>query len=217
MRRFDYILFDLDGTLTDPGEGITNSVACALEKFGIDVPDRRALYKFIGPPLAGSFAEHYGFTSETAALAVEYYREYYRDRGIYENLLYPGVPALLGRLRAAGARLLLATSKPEVFARQILKHFELADFFGFAAGSLLDGTRVRKGEVISYAFASLGVTDTSRAVMIGDREHDIIGAKETGLTSVGVLWGYGDRAELDSAGADFIAADVAELESILLN
>lgn len=209
------VLFDLDGTLTDPGEGITKSVEYALRAFSIAVDDRRALRKFIGPPLQASFIEYYGFTPGDAEKAVWKYREYYAERGIFENAVFDGIPELLGGLKEAGAISMVATSKPTVYAKQILEHFGLMEFFAFVGGSELDGTRVEKGEVIRHVLESTGV-DSSRAVMVGDRKHDIIGAGENGLASIGVLYGYGDRAELEEAGAGSIAGDVDSLAKMLL-
>ncbi|MDQ2085332.1 HAD family hydrolase [Herbivorax sp. ANBcel31] len=214
--KYKYILFDLDGTLTDPAEGITNSIMYALEKYGINVSDRKELYKFIGPPLLESFEKYYGFSKEEAKTAVEYYREYYRDKGIFENLVYHGFEDLLKTLKDNNRILIVATSKPEVFARQILEHFDIAKFFTYIAGSNLDGTRVKKCEVIKYAVESCNIIDLSKAIMIGDREYDIIGAKDVGITSIGVLFGYGSRNELEKAGADFIASSVEYIGKILL-
>ena len=213
---YDVILFDLDGTLTDPGEGITNSVAHALEKFHILVPERRELYKFIGPPLYESFMRFYGFDRQQALLAVDYYREYYRDRGIWENEVYPGIPALLAKLRGAGKRLLVATSKPEEFALQILEHFELRQYFELVAGSTMDSSRVEKADVIAYALEQEGIAPSPSVVMVGDREHDVLGARKAGLDCIGVLFGYGDEPELKKAGAAHIAATVEELAGLLL-
>ncbi len=213
MKKYDVILFDLDGTVTDPGMGITNSVAHALKKYGITVEDRAELYKFIGPPLHISFEKYYGLDG---LQAVEYYREYYRDRGIYENTVYSGIEALLKKLNKAGKKVILATSKPEVFAREILRYFNLTDYFYYAAGANLDGTLTDKAEVIAYALAEGGVTDKSTVLMIGDREHDIIGAKKNGVDSMGVLYGYGSRQELEAAGAEYIAATVEEMTEMLL-
>lgn len=214
--RYEYLLFDLDGTLTDPVLGITNSVMYALKKYGIEVNDRRELYKFIGPPLSDSFENFYGFSKAEAVNAVEYYREYYREKGIFENAVYDGIETLLKTLKDNGRTLLLATSKPKVFAEQILEHFKIAKYFTFVAGSNLDGTRVKKGEVIKYVLENCMNIDLSKAVMIGDREHDIIGAKEAGMDSIGVLFGYGGRDELEKAGADRIVESVAELGRVLL-
>lgn len=214
--NYEYILFDLDGTLTDPAIGITNSIMYALEKYGIKVSDRSQLYKFIGPPLWDSFEKYYGFSKEEAKQAVEYYREYYRDKGIYENLVYEGFEDLLKLLTASSKTLIVATSKPEVFAKQILEHFNIAKYFTFIAGGNLDGTRVKKDEVISYALESCNILDKSKVIMIGDREHDIIGAKKNSIHSMGVLFGYGDREELENAGADYIAKAVSDIGRILI-
>lgn len=213
--KYEYILFDLDGTLTDPGLGITNSVMYALEKYGIKVKERSELYRFIGPPLSDSFESFYGFSGEEAKQAVEYYREYYGDKGIFENLVYEGFEELLIELRRNNKILIVATSKPEVFAKQILEHFNIAKYFTYIAGSNLDGTRVKKYEVIKYALEKCNIDDISKAIMIGDREHDIHGAKEAGMDSIGVLFGYGDRTELEKAGADFIVDSVKGIEKLL--
>ena len=215
MKKYDVILFDLDGTLTDPGTGITNSVMHALKKYGIEVEDRAQLYKFIGPPLHESFEKYYGFSHEEAMQAVEYYREYYKVKGIYENLLYDGIENLLKKLFENGKKIILATSKPEVFAKEILRHFGIEKYFYYVAGSNLDGSRTLKAEVIGYALESAEITDKSGAVMVGDREHDIIGAKKIGLDSAGVLFGYGSREELETAGADFIAESVSDIEKFI--
>ena len=212
---YQYVLFDLDGTLTDPGLGITNSIMYALEKFGIAVADRTSLYKFIGPPLRESFSRFYGFSEEDSELATAYYREYFKDRGLYENAVYDGVEELLKQLQDAGKQLILATSKPEVFAVEILRYFHLDKYFTLIAGATIDTTRNTKSDVIAYAIKKSGITDLEKAVMVGDREHDILGAKENGLTSIGVLYGYGDRAELAAAGADYIVGRVSEILSIV--
>lgn len=213
---YQTILFDLDGTLTDPGEGITNSVAYSLRHYGIDVPDRRELYKFIGPPLYESYMNYYGFDEATAREAVEVYREYFRPKGIFENRVYDGIPELLQALKAAGKTLLVATSKPEGFSRQILDHFGLAQYFDFVAGSTLDGSRITKADVIRHALAQTGLTPDGTMLMVGDREHDVLGAKEVGLPCVGVLFGYGSRPELEGAGASYIAPTVADISRIIL-
>ena len=207
----NYILFDLDGTLTDPGIGITNSVMYALKKFGIEITDRTSLYNFIGPPLMYSFQTFHGFSEEDSTQAVKYYREYFSVHGLYENEVYPGIPELLHELKQRGYHLVLATSKPEEYALEILRHFGLYDYFDFVAGATMDGTRSSKADVIRHALAGSGIQDLSTAVMIGDREHDILGAKETGLASIGVLYGYGNRAEFEAAGADRIVATPAEI------
>lgn len=214
------ILFDLDGTLTDPGVGITNSVMYALEKYGIIVSDRSELYKFIGPPLMQSFENYYGFDKNEAERAVSLYREYFRDRGIFENQVYDGIKQLLGTLKAQGKVVGLATSKPEVYAEQILEHFELDGDFDFISGSMMSGERTDKGEVIAWAVQLLGEKQKQKytaeeMVMIGDREHDVIGARKNRITSIGVLYGYGSREELTEAGADAVVSSVGELAEML--
>lgn len=210
-----YLMFDLDGTLTDPQEGITNSVAYALEQYGIHVEDRTSLNKFIGPPLKDSFMEYYGFQEAQAEEAVWKYREYFNDDGIFENKVYPGIPKMLRCLKEQGKMLIVATSKPTVYAKRILERFELSQYFADVQGSEMDGSRTKKEDVIRYALEQNKITEIDRAVMIGDREHDIIGAKNCGLDSIGVLFGYGSRAELEACGADRIVDSVEMLEHIL--
>lgn len=212
----DFILFDLDGTLTDPAPGITNSLIYALKYYGITVADRASLYKYIGPPLLDTFSQGFGFSREKAAAAVNKYREYFADKGLFENKVYAGIPELLHTLRENGKTLLVATSKPEEYSVRILQHFNLDRYFAAVCGSNMDESRSKKSEVIAYALEKAHVPDKSSAIMIGDRKHDIIGAKECGITSCGVLFGYGSRAELRDAGADYIAAGIPELERILL-
>lgn len=208
---YKYLLFDLDGTLTDPGIGITNSVMYALRKFDIHVDDRTSLYRFIGPPLKDSFETFFGFSAEQSKLAVSYYREYFTERGMFENTVYDGIPELLTQLGIMGRTIAVATSKPEPFAIKILKHFGLYEHFGLVAGSTFDETRSKKSDVIRYALNSLGIADRSSVLMIGDREHDIIGARENGLDSLGVLFGYGSRNELERAGASVIAENPMDI------
>ncbi len=209
------VLFDLDGTVTDPGIGITNSIMYALHKFGIEVEDRTSLYPFIGPPLKESYHKYYGFDEAGQEQGVVWYREYYRDKGIFENILYDGMDRLLKQIKDSGRQVVLATSKPEEFADRILKHFGIAQYFDFVAGAAMDDTRTKKTEVIEYALTSCGITDVSTAVMVGDREYDILGAKAFGMDSIGVLYGYGDRQELEAAGATYIAEKVADIFDLL--
>lgn len=202
---YDVVLFDLDGTLTDPGEGITNSVAYALNKFGITVNDRAELYNFIGPPLIDSFMKYYNMSYNDGLKAVEYYREYFGVTGIFENKMFDGVPELLEKIKSSGRTISLATSKPEQYAVRILEHFDLAKYFDFVGAATMDESRSKKSDVIAYTLNKLNVTDKSKVVMIGDRHHDIEGAIQNGLDSIGVLVGYGDRKELEDAGATYIA------------
>lgn len=213
---YDVILFDLDGTLTDPGIGITNSVAYALEKLGIPVPQREALYPFIGPPLLESFQRFYGLSLDAAREAVTFYRAYFADRGMFENRVYDGVEGVLAALKAAGKRLAVATSKPEVFARQILDHFGLTAYFSDIAGASLDESRIRKDQVIAYALETCQLPAGAKAIMAGDREHDILGAKQHGLDSIGVLYGYGSYEELKNAGATYLVETVEAILPIVL-
>ena len=215
-ETYNTILFDLDGTLTDPRIGITKSVQYALKAFDIDEPNLDNLCKFIGPPLKDSFIQFYNFDEKKAAQAVERYRERYTDTGIYETHLYRGIDKLLEKLSLASKQLVVATSKPTVFAKRILEHFRIDHFFILVSGSELDNTRTSKGEVIRYGLEQLKITDISDAVMIGDREYDIIGAKKVGMASIGVLYGYGSYYELKNAGANIIIKDIEGLSAILL-
>ncbi len=212
---YQTVLFDLDGTLTDPGVGITNSVAYALEKYGIHNTDRSQLYKFIGPPLRESFGQFYGFSKEQAEEATAYYREYYKDKGIYENRLYQGIPELLQMLADAGAMLLVATSKPEQFACRILDYFSIRKYFTYVAGATMDGSRSKKSEIIEDALRAGNISDLSSAIMVGDREYDIFGARQAGIASIGVLFGYGSKEELVAAGADYLAMQPAEIHTFV--
>ena len=216
MKNYKYILFDLDGTLIEPKVGITKSVAYALNYFGIQVDDLDSLCKFIGPPLRDSFVKYYGFSKEKAEEAVTKFREYFRPHGVFENDLYDGVPELLIALKEADKKVILATSKPQVFADMILKHYDIYKYFDVVVGSELDGSREKKGDVIAFALEQAGVTDKTMAIMVGDREHDVIGAKENGLDSIGVLYGHGTLNELQEYGANGIAETVKELQELLL-
>ena len=215
--NYQYLLFDLDGTLTDPGEGITNSVAYALERFGVQVADKSTLYPFIGPPLIESFMRFFSFSRADADRAVAYYREYFSETGIFENRPYDGIHETLENLCKVGKRLFLATSKPEIYAKRIVEHFALAPYFDYVAGASLDEKRSEKWDVIRYALDTCPQIVPDHAVMIGDRKHDILGAKKTGLNSIGVLWGYGSADELSDEGATHIVKTQDELIQLLLN
>ena len=213
--KYNTILFDLDGTLTDPGMGITNSVMYALKKFGITVNENKELFKFIGPPLDESFEKFYGFSKEQATLAVKYFREFFRETGISQNEIYDGVEKLLIDLKEQGKTLVLATSKPEEFAKIILETFHIDKYFTVIAGATFDGTRSKKGDVIKYALNLLGDQTDLPMVMVGDRLHDINGAKENNLDSIGVLFGYGDREELEKARATYIVRTPKEIGELI--
>jgi len=210
----DYIFFDLDGTLTDPKEGITRSVQYSLLAFGIQA-DTADLVAFIGPPLRDSYKKYYSFTDIDAEIAVAKYREYYNERGIYENCVYDGISGMLKDLLERGKKLIVATSKPTVYAERILKYFDIDKYFLFVAGSELDGRRSDKELVLRYAIENIGDCDLEKSVMIGDREHDVIGAKKIGMDSIGVLYGYGGYEELLKAGATYIADSVKGLWELL--
>ena len=209
------ILFDLDGTLTDSGPGITNSVAYALKKWNIEEKDINVLRKFVGPPLDASFAKYYGFSKEKCVQAIQYYREYYLTKGIYENQVYDGMEELLKWLRDTGRRAIVATSKPEPSAIHVLEYFHIDSYFDIIAGATMDGSRVEKSDVIRYALDRAGIRDLSGVVMVGNRENDIQGAKANGLDSIGVLYGYGSREELEEAGAMQIAETVEDLRGCI--
>lgn len=210
--KYSNILFDLDGTLTDPKTGITKSVQYALAKAGIAEPDLQQLEPFIGPPLHQSFMDFYGFTESRAWEAVDAYREYFRVTGIYENERYAGIPELLTALLSQGRRLFVATSKPKVFADIVIRHFELEPYFTAVYGSELDGTRADKAELIRHLVTEQQLS-TSDTIMVGDRKHDIIGAQKNGLPAIAVGYGYGSTQELRDALPDYIFNTVSELHA----
>lgn len=216
---YDYLLFDLDGTLTDPKEGITKSVQYALKAFGIDEPDLDKLEPFIGPPLKDSFMQFYGFDDAKAEEAVAKYRENFKDIGIFQNQVYDGIPKMLRNLKAEGKRLAVSSSKPTVFVERILEHFKLRHYFDVVVGSELDGSRVAKEEVVEEALKQL-LNDRKygheEVVIIGDRKFDVEGGMAHDITTVAVSYGYGSLQELKDAKAEFIVRDVPELERFLL-
>lgn len=210
------VLFDLDGTLTDSGLGITKAVQYALGQMGYEVPERESLFSFIGPPLHSSFQKYYGMDEPTSVEAVRQFRVYYNEKGgILENEVYEGVRELLRDLKAAGLRLMIATSKPEPAAIRVMHHFGLDEFVPEIIGGRDDASRNTKGKVIAYALGEYGV-DPATAIMVGDREHDVHGATENGIPCIGVTWGYGDRAELEGAGAKVVFDTAAEVTEYIL-
>lgn len=212
-KHYKYILFDLDGTLTDSVQGVVNGFSYVIKKMGKPVPPESTLRKFVGPPLIVSFGKHLGYPPEQAEKAVEMFREYYNEMGgAIENRVYPGIEKLLAELNAAGKKLIVATSKGTRAANIVLDHFDLRKYFVFAA-TADDIIRPRKVDVIRYALQSCGVTDLTKAVMVGDREHDVLAANEVGLDSIGVLYGYGSREELTAAGATYLAATPADVKA----
>ncbi len=205
------ILFDLHGTLTDPGLGITNSIRYALQKQNRPIPDRSVLETFIGPPLIGAFMEHCNVSRAEAESLLLDYREYFKEKGMFENKVYPDIPEMLETLKKSGCHLYVATSKPEPFAKQILEHFDLAKYFAFIGGSTLSETRTHKEEVIDYVLKENNLQPQD-CLMVGDRFYDIEGARKCGLKVAAVLFGYGDREELQSA--DYLIQLPMELTNI---
>lgn len=219
--RYKYLLFDLDGTLTDPKEGITTSVQYALKAYGIEEPDLDKLTPFIGPPLRESFMKFYGFHEAQAEDAVAKYREWFAPTGIFQNEIYPGTEEMLREMKDAGMILAVASSKPQVFVEKILHHFSIYDYFQVIVGSELDGTRDSKEEVVEEALRQLQEGNGAplakeKTVMVGDRKFDIIGGREHGLVTVGVSFGYAKEGELEEAGADYIVDTVEELRRLLM-
>lgn len=212
----EYIFLDLDGTITDSSEGITKCFEYALNHFGIEVADRAELVRYIGPPLEQSFREGFGFDPEKAVLAVAKYRERFVPVGMFENRVYDGMEDALQRLKEAGKVLIVATSKPENMAVRILEHFGLDGYFDDICGSDDTQNRSKKDEVIQYALEKHGITDLSDVLMVGDRKFDVIGAGKCGLQCMGVLYGFGDREELEAAGAAYIAETPQEMAQMIV-
>jgi phosphoglycolate phosphatase len=210
------ILFDLDGTLTDSKPGITRCVQHALAEMGVIVDDLDVLTPFVGPPLRESFARYYGFDDEQSQRAIACYRERFARVGLFENAVYPGVPELLDSLQGAGMTLAIASAKPAPFVEQILEHFALRSYFMVVAGASLDHTRATKDAVIAHALQELGPDPAHRLIMVGDREHDILGARSHGIETVAVGYGYGTREELTAAAPLSIVDSVPELGEWLL-
>lgn len=206
------ILFDLDGTLTDSGEGIMNAATIALEHFGLNVPDRAGMRVFVGPPLRDTFIK-FGMAPEDTDEGIEVFRVYYNDKGIFENFPYPGIRELLQDLKAAGHRLYVATSKPEYMAKRVLDHFDLSQYFDLICGATVDESRVEKSEVIDYLLSQTGQRD--QTIMVGDTTFDVVGAAAHGIPAIGVAWGYGNADDMKQAGAVAIAETPAELFDLL--
>ena len=220
---YQYLLFDLDGTLTDSAEGIIKCVQYALEKLGIIENDTEKLKVFVGPPLQESFQTVFGFDEETTKKAIAYYRERFKPVGMYENTVYEGIPEMLKTMKENGKVNLIASSKPEAFVKTILEHFDIAKYFDIIVGASMDNSRNTKEAVIEEALSQLksldqyGKCDDDKCVMIGDRKYDINGAKYFGLRSIGVAYGFAPEGELEAAGADVIVDTVEELTQVLLS
>ena len=213
---YSYLFFDLDGTLTDPAPGITNSFIHAYKTFGMEVPSYEQLCTYIGPPLRYTFEKQFGFSGNKIDEGVKIYREYYSEKGLFENSVFPGIEDMLKKLKNQGVNLSVATSKPEHFTIKSLEKFGIAQYFDFICGSNMDETRSKKSEVIAYALERNGNPDPKTVLMIGDRFHDVEGAKENGIKCAGVLFGYGDKEELEKAGADYLCSSVEELSELCL-
>lgn len=213
--KYEHIFFDLDGTLTDPALGITNSIIYARKKWGMEPGVNSDYYKFIGPPMPKSYEEFWGMPHEDAVRFLATYREYFGTVGLFENEVYPGMLELLAKLKEAGCKLYVATTKPTGFSERIAEKFGFRQYFEIVSGSVPSGDST-KAEVIRFAEKTCAV-DMKNAIMVGDRLYDVVGAHACGIPCIGVTYGYGGREELESAGADFIAESVAELGDILLS
>lgn len=214
-KNYTYLFFDLDGTLMESGEGIMRCAQHALQHFGIHIEQLEELLPFVGPPLEDSFKHFYHFTDEQVKEATRIYGLRYAETGAYEAQPYSGVFDFLEQMKATGKTLVLATSKKITMTRMVLNHFGLLPYFHFIGARDDEGTRHTKADVIRHAIEQLGIEHPEEIVMIGDRKFDIIGARETGIDSIGVLYGYGDREELTEAGATYLASDFNELAELL--
>ena len=217
-KQYDLCIFDLDGTLTDPKVGITKSYQYALAAFGIH-KETDDLVKYIGAPLREMFTADFGLSDADTEVAVAKYREYFAETGLYENVVYPGIPEALQRLADSGKTLAVATNKVTSYAQIILEHFGLDHFFAFVSGDEMDGSLSKNGkrDIIRIALEHFVANGFTAPVMIGDRRHDITGAVDEGIDSIGITWGYGDRAELEEAGATTIVDSTDALCQLILS
>ena len=210
--KYKNIFFDLDGTVTDSGPGIVKSVQYALRCYGIDEPDLDKLNSFVGPPLYKSFMDYLDCSEEEAKEAVECYREYYAENGLYDNKLYDGIESLLYNLKEKGYKIILASSKPRIYVKRILSYFRIMRYFDYVEGSELDSQRTDKGELLAYVFKKWDLRP-EESVMIGDRKYDIEGAKANGMDSIAVGYGYGSVDELSAAGPTLFFPTIEELKN----
>ena len=217
INKNRYIFFDLDGTLTDPAEGITNSVMYALRHFGIEVTDRKELYPFIGPPLSDSYAKYYGFTAEQSEKGVNLFREYFREKGIFENMPYSGMPELLAELHQLGYKLVVTSSKPQLFVERILDHFDMAKYFHAVCGATMDEKTSRKPIIIRNALDICPEAGADNTIVGGDHAWDVIGAHENGLPACAVLYGYGENDAIAEAKPEYTACSVNDLRMCLMD
>lgn len=216
MKKYDIIAFDLDGTLTDPAHGLILSFEYGLKKMGVDFGTKESLKRFIGPPLYDEWRSEFGFTPEQATEALRLFREYFAVYGWWDNEMYEGVPEMLARLKAAGKRIALATSKPEIFARQILNLFNLTEYFDFIGGASTDKTRDKKHEVLEYVLAGLGDPPRDTVILVGDRKYDAEGARLVGIDSMGVSYGHGSKEEIAASGFDLTVDSVSAIADALI-
>jgi len=213
---YDVILFDLDGTLTDSKDGIIESIQHALSELGIRESNVDKLVSFIGVPLIESFRKHYSLDATQARRGIELYRKHYADVGIQTNAAYPGIPELLEELNAQGKRLIIATVKATVFAENVLKYLKLLDYFVSVVGGDLDTDGTSKTEIVRRALSQSKVTPKQKAVMVGDRKHDVIAAHSSGIDSIAVTYGYGSLEEIRNANPTYCARSVEELKELLM-
>lgn len=218
MKPLDYdvILFDFDGTISDSADGIMECYRRTFVKMGMPVPEDSVLRSFVGPPQTVTFGEGYGFQGEELERIIELFRQEYKAYGVFHSTIYPGIRQMLEALKAGGKTLAVATSKPEVYARRICDEYGITELLDFVGGSIMDLARNKKAEVVEYVMETLGVTDRSRVLMVGDRLYDVEGAAQCGVDCLGVTWGYGDEAELTKAGAKYLAATPEEVQRLLL-
>lgn len=203
-KIYEYVLFDLDGTLVNSSEGITKAVQHALKYFNIDVKNQEELECFIGPSLKDSFMKYYNFSEEDSLLAIEKYREYYSVKGVKENTLYEGMEETLAHLKDNGKKLVVATSKPEKFTNEILKMHNILKYFDFVSGATMDGTRSNKEDIIKYAIDNLDIKDVSKCIMVGDKNIDVVGARKNNMDSILVTYGFATKDEIKEAKANYI-------------
>lgn len=215
MSKYDYIAFDLDGTLTNPEKGLVDGFVYAFRKLGIDYGERESLRRFIGPPLYDEWRREYGFNYEEVCHAIDVFREYYNIYGWWDNEIYDGIEKMLTELRDSGKTLLLATSKPKDTAEKVLALFGLDKYFTYVAGASNDGTNDIKWKILDRALAEVGAKDKSKAILVGDRKYDAEGAAIVGCDSLGVLWGHGTREELEDAGCTYLFSTPEEVAQFL--
>lgn len=212
---FEYVLFDLDGTLTDSEVGIVNAALYALDKYNITVNEIGELRKFIGPAIQEAFSTDYGFEEEEVEEVIKTFREYYAEKGVYENKVFPGIVEMLVELKKRNKKLAVVSSKAEVFTHRILEHFDLLKYFDYVASATLDSTKTKKVELISEVIEHFDIDDLDKVVMVGDRKGDIRGAAESGVTSIAVLWGYAADDEIEKHKPDYVAEKVEDLLELI--